>query len=123
MRHIDADITVRQIESRYGPNDQIEVWKAIEMIESTPTVFINKDEAADRKEISTPFTPPFLDMDCNECGRTMIREWETYHYKDDACTAVAVYHCDRCDNDVELTRRFDKNNRLVSIHPHRFYFG
>ena len=40
MRYINADSLVDYIEKRMQPNDIVEVWKVIKMIEHTPTELV-----------------------------------------------------------------------------------
>lgn len=122
-RLINADKLVDRIEAVSKPDDTIKVWQMIEMIECTPAEYYRSDDKTTPTKSVGPFLPHYVGLDCPNCGGRMVRMWESCAEEEEGHIATAVYHCDKCNNDTELVRHFDKKGYLTSIHPHRYYYG
>jgi hypothetical protein len=53
----------------------------------------------------------------------MLAEWEHSELKEDGWMTYTVFHCENCDEDREVVRRFNNHGAVTFRDVRRYFFG
>lgn len=71
----------------------------------------------------TELQKPYAHCFCDNCGTKMLAEWEHSELKEDGWMTYTVFHCENCDEDREVVRRFNNQGAVMFRDVRRYFFG